>query len=385
MPHSDPDIRAGQDRSPERLPRFYKPELDVLRFVAFLSVFIYHASLFRHLTALEFAIAYSGVFGMCLFFVLSAYLITNLLLLEQVRTASIDIKSFYVRRVFRIWPLYFTFIAFCFFLGLVHSPWNVGAGVLVSFAALGGNWYLIYHPFAGPVMPLWSISLEEQFYLLWPALAKYLGFRALLRLSMLLLPFSCAIIYFLSTHRSSRFEIWWNSFVQFQFFGIGALLALVLRNITPRWTPLARLGLGSLGILSWVAGALFSEQGASSTKPGAHLVISYILAGVGCVSFFLAFLGARPGRWPATLLYLGKVSYGLYVFHFLCLLIWHGVGNRLYLRFPAATRYRLLLSAAEIILAFLTTTALATASYRYLEKPFLRIKDRYAIVKSRAA
>src|SRR5215204_5013201 len=106
---------------------FYHPELDVLRFVAFLAVFMHHALprdarlYIRHglspaatqwlLTAKE-----AGAFGLDLFFALSAYLITELLLREHAKNGSFSVPAFYVRRALRIWPLYFTFLALTIFV-----------------------------------------------------------------------------------------------------------------------------------------------------------------------------------------------------------------------------------------------------------------------------
>src|SRR5580704_3548587 len=99
---------------------FYLPELDGLRFFAFLAVFIYHSVAplpalspeTGHFFALGHAILRSGCYGVDLFFTLSAYLITELLMRERARTGRINVAAFYIRRMFRIWPLYFAFLGF---------------------------------------------------------------------------------------------------------------------------------------------------------------------------------------------------------------------------------------------------------------------------------
>ena len=102
--------------------RFYHPELDALRFVAFLAVFIHHAlprdaslyianGLSPAVTQWLLTAKEAGAFGLDLFFALSAYLITELLLREHAQRGSFSIPAFYVRRALRIWPLYFTFLA----------------------------------------------------------------------------------------------------------------------------------------------------------------------------------------------------------------------------------------------------------------------------------
>jgi peptidoglycan/LPS O-acetylase OafA/YrhL len=105
---------------PSVKPSFYRPELDVLRFFAFLSVFVYHTLYvpLDHLVGrgvpmwfaqLQVGISRAGAYGVDLFFALSAYLITELLLREKEYRGTLDVKSFYIRRILRIWPLYYVF------------------------------------------------------------------------------------------------------------------------------------------------------------------------------------------------------------------------------------------------------------------------------------
>lgn len=105
---------------------FYRPELDILRFFAFLAVFLYHFTrpvelyvqhgIPRVIAALGNGLIQGGVFGVDLFFVLSAYLITELLLREKDECGSLDVRGFYLRRILRIWPLYF------FYIGVAPDP-----------------------------------------------------------------------------------------------------------------------------------------------------------------------------------------------------------------------------------------------------------------------
>ena len=181
------DAPLSGARSPQR---FYRPELDGLRFYAFLGVFICHTlpqddAYYRglHLPApwLWVAAVRAGASGVDLFFALSAFLITSLLLKERLETGGVSLRRFYIRRTLRIWPLYFLVIA----LGIVltHAvpnlqvlPWRLVAGYLLFVS----NWM---YPTGGTVRsicgPLWTVSIEEQFYILWPALMKGLQRRGI--------------------------------------------------------------------------------------------------------------------------------------------------------------------------------------------------------------
>ena len=127
-------------------PRFYRPELDGLRFYAFLGVFVCHAlpneakfysGMHLPMPWLWAAVVRSGAAGVDLFFVLSAFLITSLLLRERQETGKISLRLFYIRRILRIWPLYFLVVVLGVMLahtppGTKHSFWYYDPGVALA-------------------------------------------------------------------------------------------------------------------------------------------------------------------------------------------------------------------------------------------------------------
>jgi len=134
--------------------RFYKPELDILRFFAFLAVFVFHTVnystgfLVQHhipLWAAKIGLSFAGAgtYGVDVFFVLSSYLITELLLREKATTGSLDVKAFYLRRILRIWPLYYLFLALAVFVPLLNPQHEFSLKYVIPFAALMGNWSLV--------------------------------------------------------------------------------------------------------------------------------------------------------------------------------------------------------------------------------------------------
>jgi len=375
--------------APNHVNRFYRPELDVLRFLAFLCVFTVHAmqlslGAFRG----ENIIAPVGSYGMCLFFFLSAYLITELLIREQAATRTIDIRSFYVRRILRIWPLYFAFLLFGKVLGHFFPIFHLENGRLLAFLLLLGNWYLArFGANASPVGPLWSISLEEQFYLVWPLLAK-LGRRTLLLCSLALLPISWLTLYHHSGYQQIELgfgfdaTIWCKTTVQAQFFALGAIAAIGLRGRSFHLPASARLAAFALGFGVWLAAScLFHLPGYSQHLPGPVLVAGYIFIGIGCLSLFLSFLGIAPEHLPAWLVYLGKISYGLYVFHLLFLQVAYFLLRPFFGHFNFHYG-ALILLFTKYIVAFIPTLVAAWLSYRYFERPFLVLKRKFAVVPS---
>jgi peptidoglycan/LPS O-acetylase OafA/YrhL len=183
-----------------KTPRYYRPELDALRFFAFLCVFITHRNDLAPIDPVAnpwyHAVTMSGVFGLPVFFLLSAFFITELLQREVAATGRVDARAFYIRRILRIWPLYFLV-----FFGLAALNLVVpGAGAnspaeIFSFVAFAGNWFITFNGWTieYPVIPLWSLSVEEQFYVAIPLLAA-LSRRHLVAVNIAVLVVAYAVI-----------------------------------------------------------------------------------------------------------------------------------------------------------------------------------------------
>ena len=367
-----------------RKPRFYQPELDALRFFAFLSVFWLHAAptdysglaRFGHLLpSLLLAIRNAAAFGLCMFFLLSSFLITKLLQLERTNTGSINLKSFYIRRVLRIWPLYITFLFGMWFLGRQHVFRPIGTGRLLAFLLFAGNIYTSRYGFTyNPIMPLWSISIEEQFYVLWPALARC-GSRATKGAAWVIIIASVPAGLLIRAHAADVARgMFTSSFIQFQFFAIGALLAMKFPKELPRFSIGNRLGLLLLGGVSLLipSGPLHVNDSNIPPLSGMLLLLGYETMVIGIIMIFLSVLGLSSRMVPPFISYLGKISFGLYVFHYLSLRICEHI----------AQRYRLH-TGFRFFGAALLTLLLAMLSYHFFEKFFLTLKTRFSLVSSR--
>ncbi len=215
------DVRIGRPRIAAHMP-----ELDALRLLAFLAVFCFHAMhVTAHGTRWE-AVCDSLSFGLPLFFILSSYLITKNLLIERASTGRISLRRFYVRRALRIWPLYVTFLVLTFLGGLVFRSLHMETGRFVAFLLMVGNFYVARHGFGtSPTYPLWSISIEEQFYLIWPAIVRGTE-RQLMLGSAFIGVVATFAIYASALFRLGTDRIWTATTTGFLFFAAGALLAL---------------------------------------------------------------------------------------------------------------------------------------------------------------
>ena len=369
----------------------YRPELDVVRLLAFLLVFLSHRIprspvYFRSISPgpppsspVLYAVANACSMGLCLFFTLSAYLITGLLLQERVQYAAISVRRFYLRRALRIWPLYFLGIGIgiAWGMGLLHE----------SFAHTGFLWYLLFagnifcaaHGWsANPMNPLWSISLEEQFYLVWPWAMRWFSRRGLAFCALVfILAANIALFVFGRRHVDTDTTVWANTFVQFEMFATGILLALA-DSLDSIFSGKSRYALPFAGFLLWFAACFLfhakQPDELSLAVSGPSMMAGYACIALGCAAILHGFcrLGSAPmPQWAA---YLGKISYGLYVFHLLGIDFARILLSRL-------TGYPGFLAISVLGLAF--TIFFAILSYRFFETPFLQLKKRFELVHSR--
>jgi peptidoglycan/LPS O-acetylase OafA/YrhL len=370
--------------APARAPashRFYQPELDGLRFYAFLGVFVCHTLPFEasfyhglHLPMpwLWGAIVKSGAAGVDLFFALSAFLITSLLLKEREETGDISLRLFYLRRILRIWPLYFLVIG----LGIVlshtmanqHLQWYYVAGYLL----FAGNW--VHAVFGRPesiAFPLWTVSIEEQFYLIWPLLVKKLERRGLIvsGIVIFLLATVCRIGFVLAG--ISGGYIYYGSTARCDSIALGILIALFADRL-PKLTSTARLLLVSGGLVGWIVSSawLTDRPGPISMREVPGRLIIALAAGAMLYGCLYSRNKLLTGAWVVRL---GKVSYGLYLLHLTGLLLAKSALH------PVSGSALLATKAVGFVLTLL----LAFTSYRWVESPFLRMKDRFARVLSR--
>jgi peptidoglycan/LPS O-acetylase OafA/YrhL len=301
--------------------RFYRPELDALRFLAFLAVYICHSipnTLASNVPGVggRFIHVLTGVkdmgnFGVCLFFLLSAFLITELLCREFQQFKTIHIKAFYLRRILRIWPLYFGITIVYALGGLLFPALRMEPGRILAYFLFAGNWYLMLRPWLQtPLRALWSISVEEQFYLIWPWLMKWSGRCQLIVIALITSLTSLIFVYIISKNRPYAYvTVWVSSLSQLQYFSWGALLALAARGRTPKMKSIERAVMILGGIaLWWVAAAVIGIK-----RPGKHILpyqfcLGYAFVACGCILLFIALLGISSRRVPVWIAYLGKVS-----------------------------------------------------------------------------
>jgi peptidoglycan/LPS O-acetylase OafA/YrhL len=318
------------------------------------------------IATLTAAIVSSGRFGVQLFFLLSGYLITSLLLRERWIRGDINIRAFYIRRILRIWPLYFFIL-----LVAVLWPWagRLPLPYFVGYLLLAGNWMTVMlGPPASWASILWSVSIEEQFYLSWPLVIKFFSRKRCFHVAVGLIVVANVARFYLAVGSLRPYSVFPNTFAQLDSIGAGILCAIVLKGSVPLFSTGKRLLLLYCGLALLIGCGYFGR-----VESPLFVMAGYPIATFGCLALFLAVCGTLLSWRP--LVYLGKISYGLYVYHVLALsLVGRALGGK------AGTPFRFLVYWWG---GLLLTIALAGVSYRWLETPFLRLKEKFTVVKSR--
>ncbi len=369
---------SSQSPAQSKMKSFYRPELDALRFFAFLCVFCSHV---LNPPAWYLPIFHMGSLGLGIFFLLSAFLITTLLLNEKAEYNTIHVRAFFVRRILRIWPLYLFMITAAVIIGLFVPSRQVHKLGLMWMLLMAGNMFVLKRGWVlGVLNPLWSISVEEQFYVLSPFLGRWLSRKTMTAFYLCVMMVSYLVLFRLGgRHELYILGIWANSFVQFQFFAAGGLLAILHQRDWREYGWVVRGAMLSIGLACWYLAAMqfHIHDFIASTWPGS--LAAYASALLGSVLIFLSILDARVSV-PGWLIYLGKISFGLYVFHQLFIdmamepsfLIGPWMPGMFY-------RHR----SIALAVAMAGTIVTASLSYRYLETPFLRLKRRFEFLRTR--
>jgi peptidoglycan/LPS O-acetylase OafA/YrhL len=368
------------------------PALDGLRGLAILLVLLHHLTYYGGLRPWVFVdkvfylFTMPGWCGVDLFFVLSGFLITGIL--YDAKGADSYFRNFYVRRCLRIFPLYYGVLAVIF----VAGPLFFGANPAYQNLAADQAWYWSYlinvkvaldgWPEISAIGHFWSLAIEEQFYLVWPMVVYHFGRRGLIRICMacilLALALRCGLAF--SGEHLAAYVL---SPARMDSLALGGLVALMARQpngLLPWRRPAWRVAIGTgavlLGVLVWKRG-LWTEDALVYTV--GYSVLALFFGAVLTVAATAAQGSAVSALFTSRALrFLGRYSYGLYVFHQPIFVLLRKVfratdvptvfGSQL----PGLALFAIVAGGASLIIAI--------ASWHYFESPFLRLKDRFVAV-----
>ncbi|WP_027065115.1 acyltransferase family protein [Maribacter sp. Hel_I_7] len=346
----------------------YNPSLDGLRGIAVICVLLVHAS---------YGKISGGFLGVDLFFVLSGYLITAILLKEFTLYGNISYFNFYIKRFLRLLPP----LAVCIILYLIYqsyiSPTGNESPLLIVFSSLFYFVNFVHESYLGPLVHLWSLSVEEHFYLFWPILMAGLIFKLPKRKQMIFIFFFIAII--------TVFRIWvyYTNSIEPMHFGIFSIDSY--RFTFCRIDAIMLGGLAAIG--------LSEDPNSFNLKIQPNLGLILLLAPLGFLVLFLDVdnLVWRYGGFIGTnllalaiilfavknpknrilgnsiLLWFGQRSYGIYVYHYLIFLAMEP------LRVSGSVSNLIIVTTLRVVASLL----FAEISYRIIEKPILKLKSKF--------
>jgi len=334
------------------------PQLDGLRGVAIMLVILHNQSSKYPSLHLENLFA-NGWMGVDLFFVLSGFLITGILV--DTKYSEGYFKNFYTRRCLRIWPLYYSLLFFMFVVvPFVHpsvgqtvfdrsSPWWAYPLFLQNF--------LVPPPAVGALSFTWSLAIEEQFYLVWPWVVRYCSSAQVRRIAIVVIGVSPVLRLLLSF---GHVDLYRNVFCRLDGLMAGALLALLVRSdsfVPSRYVRRAWLVFLVAVPLAFVTEALQARWIVFSLSALASAALVYL-------SLYAGQAGLQRALTNRFMVYTGTISYGLYLLHG----IPFNMAQALQL-----DRYPLLAAPMLLVVCY----GMAVVSWHLLEKPFLRLKRHF--------
>jgi peptidoglycan/LPS O-acetylase OafA/YrhL len=372
----------------------YFPGLNGLRFFAALAVVLSHVELLKQYSGYPNVYEHPAVYelgrmAVTLFFVLSGYLITYLLLAEKKITNNISVKDFYIRRVLRIWPLYYLIVVLAFFVLPQFEIFNVPqySAALPEYFKYTFPLFLFFLPQLAlsiypPVPfaePLWSIGVEEQFYLLWPILIRrFKNFLALaFGIIVLVVLLRHAAFWMATASRDEASLRFWNYVINYFYFtrmecmaigGVAAWLVFhrkqsVLKVLYNRYFQAAVYALTLYLLVTERGKPVFDYAPAS-------LCFAVLILNVSTNKRSLIKFDARPFT------FLGNISFSIYMLHEVVIrLTLVSLVKLTGTDFTGATA-----NVALYAISVAVTLLISAASYVFFEKRFLKLKSSFAVI-----
>ena len=378
------------------MTRPYLPQLDGLRGIAIFGVLVFHFNSSEvGWAGLGFQVGFFelGWTGVTLFFVLSGYLITQILL--ATRDEPHYFRNFYTRRALRIFPAYYLMLILAYRAGKDLSLMDPQSGPSEwpFYAFYLSNYWLGANAFRTPMSPLlglsWTLSVEEQFYLLWPFVVRALSARALAGLCAALVIASPLLRWGMLYASDNPLLTHVSLSSNFDGLALGGLIAVLRQDSgLMRWTA-PRIGLALAGVSGLALAALFQAHGfhyfadsrvwmsATVNTLFFPALVAIFFSGILMLALvsesrFARLLSFRP------LVALGRISYGVYLYHVLVsFVLTRAFWIDVFLPIPGNEPHPAVVPLLYFA-RFAVTILIAAISFRYLEMPLLKLKARFA-------
>lgn len=308
--------------------------------------------------------------GVTLFFVVSGFLITYLLLNEKELTGNISVKKFYIRRILRIWPLYYAYLI----VALIVTKYVFNSEILY-YIFFGANIPFALGTALWPVVHYWSLGVEEQFYMFWPWVVKKSTTKNLVYiiLAIMFAWIACKLLCWTPEDKSHLYRFF--AVTRFDCMMLGALGAILYHCKIGWFLKIAQNRLvADISVLLlvfsqwlWLVPAIIQPQ---------IVAIVSLMAIVGQLTEQKPFINLENRIMDG----IGKTSYGIYVIHPLLIYYLSAAWRKMNISIDTTLQITII-----YVLVTVLTMCIAQLSYRYLERPFLKLKVKYAVVSSQSS
>jgi peptidoglycan/LPS O-acetylase OafA/YrhL len=369
-------IVDAPERQPFRLG--YRPALDGVRAIAIVGVMAFHAG---------WPVGRGGYLGVDVFFALSGFLITALLLEERHRRGRVDLPAFWARRALRLLPALVVFLAATAVWVACNSRNPVSAGFRTDALAAAlyvANWAQALAPtyHVHVLSHTWSLGIEEQFYVLWPPLVAFVLVgtrrRPIVAVTAAMVLASIAVRAVLFHVDGPTPRVTYGLDTRATGLLVGCLLAVGVQRapvLVAKWRRATSwIGGGGLVVLVWALVGPRYTSAAIALHPARVFDEAYLLVPLATCAVIAGVLASPAGPLARVLslrpvVWLGRISYGVYLWHFpVDLALAPAIGLRA--------------SVGLQVLRVVVALGLAAASYALVERPFLRLKDRFSATRS---
>jgi peptidoglycan/LPS O-acetylase OafA/YrhL len=372
---------------PNDIPGSKIAELDGLRGIAIIMVLVQHMASEDQLQpypiakVLLYPFSTLGWTGVDLFFVLSGFLITGILLESKKRVSVHYFRNFYARRVLRIMPIYYLslFLVFVVWRGFFQRWVGTAGDHKIYYLFYLQNWLEIYRMktgfSGGYIGHFWSLALEEQFYVIWPCIVWFLSPRRLLSLSFAMLGGALIARLVFNAIAQTGFEFYnYSSFTRYDELLFGAIVAVGRSEYSVEMEQFARqtsnILLPGLLVALAITLALFGAWSPQVENPLMRIIGYTLLAAISAGLILKALYGEADGLFRRSLrarglAFVGTISYGLYIYHLIIKSVVVDWTHDL-------PRLNGIVGVAVLTLTI--TFVVAYVSYRFFEMPLLRLK-----------
>ncbi len=341
---------------------------DSLRFLSFLLVFLHHSPVppnsWLHYFSTE------GGIGVSFFFILSGFLINYILIIEKIKhQGKVPLRKFFKRRILRIWPLYYAMVLFAMvtpsildFLNLPYSDKGYQPNWVLTLTFLENYKGMFEHrlPNVSPLTVIWSLCVEEHFYIVWGLVFYFISLKNIPKLLI-----SCIVFSFIMQTVYEKYGM--NTadlFTNIHYFAFGAVPAYLFVFRNDLIEKLGRIQavykyMYALLVLAFIV--IIANTAFISDRKISSLLLSILFS----VLILLTLSKKNPFKITdkSFLAWLGKYTYGLYMFHTICIVLFSRIGIYLKLDWIMIT-----------LLSFISSILISVMSYHLFEKQFLKFK-----------